>query len=125
MPRRRTGAKITQAKDHSELQVVQQEEDTPLPPAEELEKLKAINPELISTTIEMIRVENKFRRTSKIRADIFVFIERILALFIVLAITGGAFYASYLLAMSDHETTACVVSGGALAMIISAILKRR
>lgn len=43
MTRRQTGAKVTQGKDRSEIQVVQQEEDTPLPPAEELERLKRID----------------------------------------------------------------------------------
>ena len=61
MTRRQTGAKVTQGKDRSEIQVVQQEEDTPLPPAEELERLKRIDEGLVTKTIEMVEVENKFR----------------------------------------------------------------
>ena len=59
MTRRQTGAKVTQGKDRSEIQVVQQEEDTPLPPAEELERLKRIDEGLVTKTIEMVEVENK------------------------------------------------------------------
>lgn len=125
MTRRQTGAKVTQGKDRSEIQVVQQEEDTPLPPAEELERLKRIDEGLVTKTIEMVEVENKFRRRRQDRVDLFVFTERILALLIVTAITGVAFYASYLLGMAGHEWPACVISGGILGMIISAIFKRR
>ena len=121
MTRRQTGAKVTQAKDRSEIQVVQQEEDTPLPPAEELERLKRIDDGLVTKTIEMVEVENNFRRKRQNRVDLFVFAERI----IVAAITGVAFYASYLLGMAGHEWPACVISGGTLGMIISAIFKRR
>ena len=112
MTRRQTGAKVTQGKDRSEIQVVQQEEDTPLPPAEELERLKRIDEGLVTKTIEMVEVENKFRRRRQDRVDLFVFTERILALLIVTAITGVAFYASYLLGMAGHEWPACVISGG-------------
>ena len=125
MTRRQTGAKVTQGKDRSEIQVVQQEEDTPLPPAEELERLKRIDEGLVTKTIEMVEVENKFRRRPQDRVDLFVFTERIFALLIVTAITGVAFYASYLLGMAGHEWPACVISGGTLGMIISAIFKRR
>lgn len=125
MTRRQTGAKVTQGKDRSEIQVVQQEEDTPLPPAEELERLKRIDEGLVTKTIEMVEVENKFRRRRQDRVDLFVFTERILALLIVTAITGVAFYASYLLGMAGHAWPACVISGGTLGMIISAIFKRR
>ena len=125
MSRRSTGARITQDKDRQELQVVQKEEDIPLPPAEELEKLKAIDPSLITTTIDMVKEEGASRRQRLNKVDWFVFIERILALLIVGAISAGAFWASYLLGMGGHEWPACVISGGTLAMIISAILKRK
>lgn len=71
MTRRQTGAKVTQAKDRSEIQVVQQEEDTPLPPAEELERLKRIDDGLVTKTIEMVEVENNFRRKRQNRVDLF------------------------------------------------------
>lgn len=132
MTRRQTGAKVTRRDNRiSELQVVHQEDDTPLPPAEELGKLLRLDQDyqldksLLNITIDMVKEQNASRRARENKVDWFVFIERMVALLLVLVLTLSAFYVSYLLALAGHEWTAAVVSGGTLVLIISAILKRK
>lgn len=125
MTRKTTGARVSKQGAMKSVELVEQTEDTPLPSAVELERLHSFRPDLIDQCVTMIQEENIHRRKRLNKVDWMVFAERMLALILVGAISVAAFVISYYLAMANHEATASVVTGGTLAMIVAAILKRK
>ncbi len=107
-----------------EVQAVVQESDSPVPAASELEHLHRIRPDLVDHCIKEHQIEAEYQRQRFRRLDSFVFAEHLLGLILAGSLTLVAFWVSYLLAMSGHEWSACVISGGTIVGIVTAILKQ-
>lgn len=108
-----------------EVQVAVQNEDSPLPVAEELKQLHEFRPDLVDVAVQQSIAEYEHRRSRESKIDKYVFRERILGLVSAVVLSLAAFGISTYLAMNDHELTASVISGGTLVSIVAAILKRK
>ena len=108
-----------------EVQVAVQNEDSPLPVAEELKQLHDFRPDLVDVAVQQSIAEYEHRRARESKIDKYVFRERILGLVSAVVLSLVAFVISAYLAMNDHELTASVISGGTLVSIVAAILKRK
>lgn len=108
-----------------ELQVAVHQEDSPLPAADELRRLHEFRPDLVDVAVQQSVAEFEHRRGREVKIDRYVFIERVGGLVCAFILSLAAFSLSVYLAMNGHEPTACVISGGTLASIVAAILKRK
>ena len=126
MKQRNRGIKAAITPDHKlrELEAIEQEVESPTPGAAELERLHRFRPDLVDHCVAEHKDEIVYQRKRLNRLDLFVFAERMLGLLAVTGLSLAAFGISYLLAMAGHEWTACVISGGTIVGIVTAILKR-
>lgn len=126
MPQKKRGVRaIAQGREIQQIEAVEQEIDSPLPAAEELQKLHSFRPDLVDTSITLYKEEVSVQRKRVDKIDNFVFIERMAGLILAVGVICLAFYASYILALSGHDSVAMVISGGTLVSIVATILKRK
>lgn len=79
-----------------ELMIQNQEIDAPVLPVDQLERLNAINPNIVDWVIRQTEQEANIRRKRQIRIDAFVFIERLLGQIFGLSIgIGGILGGAY------------------------------
>lgn len=116
---------VAKGQEIQEFEAVEQEEESSLPAAVELERLHSFRPDLVDTSVELYKEEVAVQRKRINKVDNFVFIERMAGLIFSVALVALAFYVSYVLAMAGHDAVACVVSGGTLVSIVATILKRK
>jgi len=104
------------------------ETDAPILPIAQLEKLKEIAPDRVSWVFDETAKEGNFRRDETKRVNTLVFTERLLGIVAGLAIGCTSLWASYQLAMANHDTVAAIIGGTTVVGLVSAFLfgvKRR
>lgn len=96
--------------------------ESPLLPIEQMEKLKQIDPKRIDWVFEQTQIESKFRRDEARRVNTFLFIERMVGLFLALCIGVSGLGAAYFIAIAGHETAASIIGGTTLVGLVSAFI---
>lgn len=118
-----TGVKVTE--QGRQLELLQQREELPLPSADELSKLNALNPKLVDIAVEEAVAEMKHRRDSTDSINKFVSRERMFALLIAIALPVIGMGCAMYLALQDHDRVAIAVALGSVAPVVSAIFKSK
>ncbi len=109
----------------TEVQAISQENDFPLPPVQELEKLHHFRPDLVDKVLELTAEEAQKRRERLTTIDRYVYRQNMVsgvgAILVALLAFGGAIY----LAVNDHDWAAVGLVGGTLGVVVYAISKQR
>ena len=99
--------------------------DSPILPAENLSRLKEIDPALVMWVVEQTEKEATHRRKEESKINIFILIERLSG---VIAATAVAIFGLALggyLIMHNHDTAGVLISGTGLGTIVSVLVARR
>lgn len=122
MPKKQsTGLRLSQGK----VEVVNKNEDSPLPSSEELYRLYEFRPDLVDVAVNESVKEMEHRRNYIEKQQQIIKTERLQTLVAVCFIVLMAFSASIYLAITGHDAVASVLVGGTLASIIAAIVRSR
>lgn len=120
MPQKHTAVEM---KDPSgnQLRAVSQENDFPLPPVGELEKLHQFRPDLVDKVLTMTEQEAKFRRERMLRIDTFIHWQNMLSAGGSVAVAIVAFLGAIYLAFNGHDWAAVGLVGSTLGVVVYAI----
>ncbi|WP_143694856.1 hypothetical protein [Variovorax sp. JS1663] len=88
----------------------------------QIEKLHQIAPDRVPWVFDETTKEGNFRRSETTRVNTFVFVERLLGIVAGLVIGFCALYASYHLAMANHDAVAGVIGGTTVVGLVSAFV---
>lgn len=129
--KRKTRASISKSREQQQHFVEETFDDTLLPDAEELKKLKQLDPKIIDWIKARAEAEQAFRQKN--------FLEKIklvsrnergnryinyASLFFSFLLLGGGLFLSYFLIKEDHEVLGTVFTGGILVTIGSLYLSK-
>lgn len=99
--------------------------DSPVLPAGNLEQLRQIDPKLVDWVVHQTEIEADHRRSSEIRINRYVFIERISG------VVAGAFVSIFGLAvggyliLQGHDWAGTVLCGTTLATIVTVLVTKQ
>lgn len=96
--------------------------DSPILPAENLARLKEIDPSLVSWVVQQTEIEAGHRRKETSHVNWFIFAERILGVILGAGVAILGLGAATYLALKGHDWVAAVVGGGTLATIVTVIV---
>ena len=109
----------------AEVQAISQENDFPLPPVQELEKLHQFRPDLVDKVLELTAEEAKKRRERLNTIDVYVYRQNMVSGIGAVLIALVAFCGAIYLAINDHDWAAVGIVGGTLGVVVYAISRQR
>lgn len=120
MPQKHTAVEV-QDQSGNQLRAVSQENDFPLPPVDELQKLHQFRPDLVDKVLELTEQEAQYRRSRLSAIDKFVHRQNMTATFGSIAISLLAFGGAIFLALKGHDWVAMGLVGSTLGVVVYAI----
>lgn len=105
----------------NEVQAVSQENDFPLPPVQELEKLHKFRPDLVDRVLELTAEEAKKRRERMLVIDKYVHRQNMVSSIGSIGVALIAFAGSIYLAINNHDWAAVGIVGSTLGVVVYAI----
>ncbi len=120
MPQKHTAVEV-QDQSGNQLRAVSQENDFPLPPADELQKLHQFRPDLVDKVLEMTEKEAQARRHRWCTIDKYVHRQNMMSAGGSIAIALVAFCGAIYLAMNNHDWVAFGLVGSTLGVVVFAI----
>ena len=109
----------------AEVQAISQENDFPLPPVQELEKLHQFRPDLVDKVLELTAEEAKKRRERLDTIDAYIYRQNMVSGIGAIAVALVAFAGAIYLAINDHDWAAVGIVGSTLGVVVYAISKQR
>lgn len=103
------------------LRAVSQENDFPIPPVEDLERLHVFRPDLVDKAIELAAEEGRERRNRLLIIDRNVFIQNLVANIGAIFVSLTAFIGAIFLALNGHDMAAIGLVGCTLGTVVYAI----
>lgn len=107
-----------------ELMIQNQEIDAPVLPVDQLERLNAINPNIVDWVIRQTEQEANIRRKRQIRIDAFVFIERLLGQIFGLSIGIGGILGGAYVAIDGQSWAGAIIASAAIGTLAVAFIKQ-
>lgn len=107
-----------------ELMIQNQEIDAPVLPVDQLERLHAINPNIVDWVIRQTEQEANIRRKRQIRIDVFVFIERLLGQIFGLSIGIGGILGGAYVAIDGQPWAGATIASAAIGTLAVAFIKQ-
>ena len=109
----------------AEVQAISQENDFPLPPVQEFEKLHQFRPDLVDKVLELTAEEAKKRRERLDTIDTYIYRQNMVSGIGAIAVALVAFAGAIYLAINDHDWAAVGIVGSTLGVVVYAISKQR
>lgn len=107
----------------NQIRAVSQENDFPLPPVEELERLHGFRPDLVDKVVEMTAEEGRARRARLAKIDRNIFVQNLVSSIGAILVAIIAFGGSIFLAIHGHDMAAFGIVGVTLGTVVYAISK--